>query len=252
MRVAIFSDIHGNAMALDAVLVEVAAAGGVDAYWVAGDVVDMGADPIACVERLRALPGLSIVRGNGDRAVIRSEAADLAARLPAMPAEDARQELMLLEEAAWTLGAITAAGHREWLEALPIEARPELPDGTRVVVSHASPGADDGPGSLATQSDDEMRALLRGRGDATLAVVGHTHTPLDRTVNGVRVLNAGSVSNPVTGDPRAMWALLEADASGYRVERRYAAYDWEAYLRQVAERRHPAESRIRAFFAIGR
>jgi len=82
MRVGIFSDVHGNAIALDAVLADIDAVVGVDAYWVVGDVTDMGSDPVRCVSRLRELPGLSIVRGNGDRAVVRSDADALATRLP--------------------------------------------------------------------------------------------------------------------------------------------------------------------------
>jgi len=34
MRAAILSDIHGNAIALDAVLSDIASAGGVDEYWI--------------------------------------------------------------------------------------------------------------------------------------------------------------------------------------------------------------------------
>src|SRR5512147_1231800 len=37
VRVALISDIHGNSIALDAVLADVDAAGGVDEFWVLGD-----------------------------------------------------------------------------------------------------------------------------------------------------------------------------------------------------------------------
>ncbi len=260
MRVAIFSDVHGNAIALDAVLADIATAGGVDAHWVVGDVTDMGADPAGCIARLQALPNLFIVHGNGDRAVVQSDAPALAARLPGLSPEDIPLELMYLEEAAWTRGAISAAGQFDWLAALPLEVRTVLPDGTRVLLVHASPGTDEGIGFRAGQSDAEVRQLLKGPGEsaepkraaglpeADLVFVGHTHTPLDRTVDGVRLVNAGSVSNPVTEDPRAMWVLLDADEGGYRMERRFADYDRDAYLRQVTSLRHPAEASIRAFF----
>jgi putative phosphoesterase len=247
MRIAIFSDIHGNAMALDAVLADIGAAGGVDAYWVIGDVTDMGSDPVRCISRLQALPGLSVVHGNGDRVVVRSAADALAARLPDISPEDVRQELMYLEEAAWAQGAITVSRQFDWLASLPLEVRTTLPDGTQVLLVHASPGTDEGTGFRAEQSDDETRVLL-GVPDADLVVVGHTHMPLDRTVDGVRIVNTGSVSNPVTDDQRAMWMLLEADEWGVRLDRRFMAYDQEAYLRQVTNMRHPAEAAIRAFF----
>jgi len=267
MRVAIFSDIHGNAIALEAVLADIAAAGGVDAHWVVGDVADMGIDPVRCISRLRELPGLSIVRGNGDRAVVQSDADALATRLSDITPEDVRLELMYLEEAAWARGAITATGQFDWLASLPLEVRTTLPDGTRVLLVHASPGTDEGTGLRAEQSDEEVRALLMDSGLATermqsigalpgaleadLVMVGHTHTPLDRTVDDTRIFNTGSVSNPVTKDQRAMWSLLQADEQGYRLDRQFVEYDREAYLRQVISVHHPAEAAIRAFFDQG-
>ena len=46
MRLALFSDIHGNPIALDAVLADIAAEGGVNAYWVLGDLAAIGYDPV--------------------------------------------------------------------------------------------------------------------------------------------------------------------------------------------------------------
>jgi len=110
MRAAVFSDVHGNAIALDAVREDIASVGGVDADWVIGDVIDMGSDPVGCIELLRALPELRIVHGNGDRAVVESDADALAARLPGTAPDKIRRELMNVEEAAWARGAITRAG----------------------------------------------------------------------------------------------------------------------------------------------
>src|SRR5688572_27923984 len=69
MRIAVFSDVHGNPIALEAVLEDIAAVGGVDAHWFVGDAAMIGIDPVASLSRLVALPGLVAVRGNGDRRV---------------------------------------------------------------------------------------------------------------------------------------------------------------------------------------
>ena len=53
-------------------------------------------------------------------------------------------------------------------------------------------------------------------------VCGHTHLQFDLSVNGVRVLNPGSVGNP-TGAPAAYWALIGPD-----VELRATRYDTAA------------------------
>src|SRR3954454_6446397 len=67
MKIALFSDIHGNSIALDAVLVDIAAQGGVDGYWILGDLVAIGHDPVGVLERVTQLPNVRFVRGNTDR-----------------------------------------------------------------------------------------------------------------------------------------------------------------------------------------
>ncbi len=70
MRVAVFSDIHGNTIALDTVLADITARGGADAYWVLGDLVSIGAEPVQTPERLATLPNATFVQGNGTRVLL--------------------------------------------------------------------------------------------------------------------------------------------------------------------------------------
>ena len=65
MRVAIFSDIHANLEALEAVLAD-AEEQGCDTYICLGDVVGYNADPAACLEKVRAM-GCPVVKGNHDQ-----------------------------------------------------------------------------------------------------------------------------------------------------------------------------------------
>jgi predicted phosphodiesterase len=246
MRIAILSDTHGNTIALDAVLADVERAGGVDAYWFVGDAVALGFDPVGTIKQLRALPGLKAVRGNTDRDTVR-DADDIDSgfltRTSQLP-EQAPRTLAILRNFAWTRGALMAAGHLEWLASLPIEERVTLPDGTRVLLVHAAPGTDDGSGIREEQSDEDLAGILAGA-DADLVIVGHTHLPLERTVNGVRAWNLGSVSLPFTDEKRAMWTLLEADDAGYRLERRFAAYEADAVLARLDAISPPGEGVLR-------
>jgi diadenosine tetraphosphatase ApaH/serine/threonine PP2A family protein phosphatase len=226
------------------VLADVASRGGADAYWVVGDIPAIGYDPVGVIERLVALPNARYVRGNTDRYTVTSE-------LPrgAPTVDDIRQNperlrelLLITESAGWTRGMVTLGGWFDWLAGLPLEQRWTLPDGTRMLAVHASPGNDDGPGVHPELSDDELQALLAGS-EADLVIVGHTHRPLDRTVGGVRVVNLGSVSNPPIGeDPRASYSVLEIDATGYHVEHRRVEYDRQAVIREMQRVRHPAAS----------
>src|SRR5262245_26471365 len=142
MNIALLSDIHGNSSALDAVLADIHARGGVDGYWVLGDLVALGHDPVGVLERLAALPNVQYVRGNTDRYVA---VGDRPPPTLADVAADPRLLATLVEIAgtfAWTQGALTAAGWLDWLERLPLELHVALPDGTQVLGVHASPGRD--------------------------------------------------------------------------------------------------------------
>jgi len=153
------------------------------------------------------------------------------------------QLVQIVERFAWTRGYVTAAAWLGWLDALPLEQRLVLPDGTRLLGVHASPGHDDNPGIHPGTSDDELRALLAGCA-ADLVCVGHTHWPLDRRVDGVRVVNLGSVSNPTGRDLRASYALLDTRAEGYEVRQRRVEYDHEAVIEAVRRSRHPSTEYI--------
>jgi predicted phosphodiesterase len=238
MRIAIMADIHGNPIALDAVLGDIERHGGVDAYWVLGDIVALGPGPVEVLERLAALPAVRCVRGNTERYVCQGDR-------PPPSVEEARADpallpvLLEIEGAfAWTQGAVTNGGWLEWLSGLPAELETTLPDGTRVLGLHVAPGREDGLGFRPGLDEAELADLL-GACDADLLFVGHTHQSMDATAGGTRVVNVGSVSNPVPPDLRAEYAILEADPTGYRVERRRVDYDRGAVIAALERVRHP-------------
>lgn len=248
LKLAIFSDVHGNPAALDAVLRDIEAQGGVDGYWIVGDFSALGYDPVTPLERITALDNVTVVRGNTDRFTV---ADDLG--LPTREALDddpdlLRRHVHIVSSFSWTRGYITAHGWYDWLAALPLEQRLTLPDGTRLLAVHASPGQDSGPGLAPDMTDDEVRDRFAGS-DADLVVVGHTHLAHDRRIDGLHLVNLGSVSNPPTPDRRAHYVLLEADAGGYRLESRRVAYDIPAMIDAARRVHHPAEDYFLHFFA---
>lgn len=246
MRMALISDIHGNSIALDAVLADIEAQGGVDGYWLLGDFSAMGFDPVGVLERVAKLPNAVFTRGNHDRALVTGER-------PGPSDEDAQAHPKLLPFVlnmakclAWMQGQILAAGWWDWFTRLPLETRLTLPDGTRVLGVHSAPGTDDGPGIIPPLSDEELRALLQPAG-ADLVIVGHTHVPLDRSVDGVRVFNLGSVSNPLRERLEASYAILDAQPTGYSLRLRYVDYDREAVIAALQRLKHPAADFLARF-----
>jgi predicted phosphodiesterase len=246
MRLAMLSDIHGNPIALDAVLADIQKQGSVDGYWILGDFSALGYDPVGVLERVTALPNASFTRGNTDRYIITGERPG-----PTLEEAQAHPQLVprlaeLAANFAWTQGFIQARGWWNWLAGLPLEVRLILPDGTRVLGVHAAPGFDDGPGINPMSDEGELRELL-APAEADLVIVGHTHFPLERCVDGVRVLNLGSVSNPITPRLQASYALLEADTNGYQLQLRFVDYNRQAVIEAIQQISHPAASFLTQF-----
>jgi len=246
MRAAVFSDVHGNLIALDAVLAA-ADRRQVEEWWIVGDLVALGPQPAETVSRLMSLRRAQIVRGNTDRYVTTGELSDAVPSLDVTRTPDeSRTSAATIAAHAWTRGCVTAAGGYDWLAHLPLEVRVVLPDGTRALLVHASPGSDDGPGVIDDMTDEDLAADGWNRADADLIFVGHTHRPLDRIVDSTRIVNVGSVSLPATAEPAAMWTLLDATEAGYRIERCLAPYDLDAVAQALDDSRHPSAAYLRA------
>ena len=214
MHIAVISDVHGNLEALDAVLAD---ASGVDAYWLLGDLVAHGPRPAECVRRVRALPGVVAVRGNTDRYTLTS---------PPDP--------VMVASIDWPRTALSVddlAG----LGGLPVEARPRA----GVLMVHASPGRDDGPGLDPHTSDADLVPAFASA-DADLVLVGHTHHPDSRVLAGKLVVNPGSVSLPRTSDALTRYAILTSTGTGWSVEHRTVPYDRAAVLADLAAGDHPS------------
>jgi putative phosphoesterase len=178
--VATLYDIHGNLAALEAVLAEVPA----DAtIVVGGDICAGGEHPSEVLTRLRDLGDRVVwLRGNADRELHPGE----AGLVPDETVEATRAKLSDEEI--------------EFLYALPPTQR--LGD---VLYCHASPRNDV---DIFTERTPEERIAFLFEGlDVSTVVCGHTHMQFDRTVAGVRVINAGSVGMPYEEEPGAYWLL---------------------------------------------
>ena len=251
MRLGIVSDVHGNAVALDAVLAEARGAG-IDRWLVLGDLVLFGPRPAEVLDTLRQLPGVAFVGGNTDRYIVTGE----QPAPHATPEDVVGASLDIVERyglmaagIGWARGALCQAGSFDWLTTLPPSQRVELSSECAMLAVHATPGADDGPGIDPDRPDDELAALLAGC-DEPIVVGGHTHAATDRRIGGrpggLRVLNPGSV-----GLPRrcagAAWIVIDSgdggDGSGgggeVTVEQRFTPFDVEAVVGDLHARRQP-------------
>lgn len=238
MRLAVFSDIHGNSIALDAVLADIKARGDVDIMWALGDLVAIGPDPVGVLERLTALKNIHYVRGNTDRYVLTGE------RPPPTLQEalnDPEQVSIFAEVAAgfaWTQGIMQGAGWYDWLKTLPMEQRLTLPNSTRFLGVHAAPNNDEHPSIHPSISNEELAKAYDGC-NADVILGGHSHWAYERMVNGIRAVNIGSLSNPWAQDLRASYVIIDADESGYELNLHRVDYDHEAVIQQLHDVNYP-------------
>lgn len=217
--VAALYDMHGNLPAVEAVLSQMEG-NPPDLVVIGGDIV-LGPMPRETLERLRALgPRAHFLRGNCDRLVV--DAFD-GRPLPRLP--DA-----VAETISWTAQQLTAE-HRDFLAHLPTTLIAAVEGMGDVLFCHASPRSDEEILTVVT-SAERVRPMLDGV-TQSVVICGHTHMQYDRQVDGVRLVNAGSVGMPY-GLPGAYWLLLGPDVCRVRTE-----YDLTLAAAQVRETSYP-------------
>jgi putative phosphoesterase len=195
IRLALISDIHGNGVALDAVVADLARRD-VDELVCLGDVAAGGPQPRQVISRLRDLR-CQVVRGNADGWL-----------LDGLPPGRSVETRRLSETVAWARGRLTA-DELAFLGALPATLRVSA-DGVDLLCFHGSPRADLEP-VLATTPEGQLDAWFGDAPTADLFAGGHTHLQLLRRHRQSLLVNPGSVGLPLgslggPGRPLPTWA----------------------------------------------
>jgi len=235
MRIAVVADIHGNILALEAVLNDLAARGSADLIVNLGDCVSGPLWPRETFERLEAL-GWPTVRGNHDRV-----------------AADPVNEMGPSDRFAYE--RLTAA-QREALVALPQKL--EVAPG--VTAFHARPDHDERYLTEAIENGRLVRASLaaiRKRlgsidPDWRILLCGHSHRQdLVAMPGGPFIFNPGSVGCPAyadptepahvseQGSPHARYGIVDLDGHLPRFEMMAVSYDHETAARRADEGSRP-------------
>ena len=224
MRIAVLSDIHGNLLALEAVLADLEAVGGADTVVIAGDLCLDGPRPRETLQRLRAL-GFPIVQGNTDR--------DLALD-PADTAASAQAALL-----AWTRRALGDEG-LAFLRQLPFAHRVAGPDTDQaILVVHANPvNQDEQLQPYAPEA--RLAPFLEGVApDVAVVAFGHLHLPFTREMGRLSLANIASVGLPKDGDRRAGYGLITWADGRWAIEQRRVEYPVEEVVAQLREAAPP-------------
>ncbi|MGF1509597.1 MAG: metallophosphoesterase family protein [Myxococcota bacterium] len=229
MRYALFSDVHGNIEALEAILEAYSKRGPIDRYFCLGDIVGYGADPNACCTRIRELADVTLL-GNHDAAV--------AGRMDYSYYYDAARDAL-----DWCRDQLDPA-NLEWLSNLPYTHRL---DG--VELSHGSPHVPEEYDYVFTT--EQAQELFQVKEDlARVTFIGHSHLTKVFAVSeaealdvvGVRfrlkarykyIVTVGSVGQPRDYDPRACAGLYDTETERFEFLR--AEYDVETQRQKIVD-----------------
>ena len=213
-KIGLISDIHGNLDALKAVVKD-AEKSGIEVFLNAGDTVGFGIHPSQVIQALRAPMFLNIV-GNVDLEILE------ALRFGKLRDPDEMKQLAIKE---------LSPSDVAYLQSLPNELRFEI-GRTRVLLTHGSPDSVDE--HIYPDSPEERLKEIATKAEADVIVTGHTHLQMNRSVDGVTFVNPGSVGRPISGEPKAEYALLTCTPP--TVEFRRVSYDVETLAEQMRKK----------------
>lgn len=219
MRIGLIADIHGNCIALDAVLGELSRRG-VDELICLGDVAALGPQPAEVIARLRAL-NCPVVMGNTDAWLLD----------PPPDSADAIDRAIT----RWC-GAQLTDEDRAYVGTFPAVIERSLGLGRTLLCFHGSPRSFDDT-ITATTPDNDLDAMLSGY-DAAIMAGGHTHIPMLRRHHDRQIINVGSVGLPGIGSMRpynrdvhwAEWAVLDVDDDQMHITFHRIALDVEKMI----------------------
>lgn len=220
MKLALLGDIHGNHLALQAVL-RAASSSGVEKLLVTGDLVGYYYAPLQVLELLEPW----------DKHMVRGNHEDML--------NVARTDLAFLAQ----VDARYGTGLRTAIEQLAGEQLDELCslphplelsiNGCRILLCHGAPWDND----QYVYPDAQPRVLDRcAVQEFDLVVLGHTHYPMRHQIGKTLVVNSGSVGQPRNRQPGAHWAIF--DTADRSLQFHQEAYD-SSVLVQECQERHP-------------
>jgi putative phosphoesterase len=221
VRLAVFSDIHGNIQGLEAVLADIQKRGA-DIVWCGGDLVGYGANPGEVVDRIREA-GIPTIMGNYDDGIGYFRIA-CGCDYPNEAAMERGQRSI-----AWTKRQTTDA-HKAFLRNLPHKIQREI-EGHQVVLVHGSPARLNE--YLFEDVADEVFAAHLAHTRADILLFGHTHKPFHKVMNGRHLINTGSAGKPKHGNPNATYAVLDIAPGSVQVAIVEVPYDYEAAARAI-------------------
>lgn len=224
MKLAFISDIHGNAIALDAVLSDIKTKN-VDKVFVLGDICYRGPEPQRALDLIRSLD-CDVIKGNADEWVARG----------VQQGEVPNHVLELMnKERDWIVSQLSDESI-DYLRELPTQLNLVI-EGIRIHAFHATPDSlfEVVPPSVSDETILEKLVTT----DADLFIYAHIHKPYIRFINGKCIVNIGSVGLPFDGLNKASYSLVEITEGTIQTSNVRVSYDVQKVVEQYKNVEYP-------------
>jgi len=227
MRLALISDIHGNNVALEAVLSRLSKQN-VTQLICLGDVASTGPQPREVIKRLQEI-GCPVVMGNMDAWLLQ----------PDMKEQPDLRRQRWQDIDVWCAEQLSSAD-QAYLRTFQPSIEYPLPKEKMLLCYHGSPRSYNERILPATPEEELEQAFAGTRGD--IKVGGHTHIQMFCRFKDILVLNPGSVglamdrvspTNEIRQPSWAEYAIVDFDETSLQVELHRIAYDLQAFVQAM-------------------
>ncbi len=240
MKIAVFSDMHGNCVAFDAMLAHLRR-NPADKMVCLGDTAQGGPQPHETIQRLRGL-NCPVIMGNADAWLLSGIDTSTAEAPPTEQMERIRQ---------WSLSKLTA-DDRDFIQSFRPTVEIPLEGSKTLLCFHASPHNFDDV-FLPETPQEEFEGFLHGY-EPAIMTGGHTHIQYVRRLGDTFYFNPGSVGlaydrhqpdETFRADPCAEYAVLTTSSDGFvALEFRRVPYDMDALYRFIMTSDMPSAEKV--------
>jgi len=225
MRIAFISDVHGNSVALEKVIMDINRKN-IDQIVILGDICFRGPDPKKSLDLVRSLSA-KVIKGNADewivRGIRRGEVPDGAFEIMSQEREFGKS--LLHEE------------DLQYLKNLPTDIKLTA-DEYEIHCFHATPH-NLFQNIMPDASDETFAKEILTDCKSDIFLYGHIHRPFIRYVNGKIIMNPGSVGLPFDGMPLASYGIIEVEGKNVQTEIHRVEYDIKQVIKMYEKNDYP-------------
>ncbi len=233
MKVAVISDIHGNWGALERVIADYQLQG-CERVLCLGDIAMAGPQPRMVLDYVvNKAQNWTTIQGNTDKMIaeFNLKMYDKLSKTYPVMANALLDDVDIIEDE-----------YKKYLASLP-ERKDLVIEGVTVLMVHGSPRRIN-EDILPNMKISEIQEMI-GAETADLILCGHTHVPCGyQTLTKQTVVNVGSVGRPMTGTPKANYAIIDFNRGSFTVEHRVVDYDYEKAAQLVRARGYEGSSEL--------